>query len=125
MVEFKFKVSDITEAKKAIKKIDDKFNSNEQAKKLVYREIKQLDKELFFCEFVFPFPDLRGMAWFLLVLNLMIFFFYRHFWVFIVNILFFAIVYRLKYMTSSKYYFKMLVKGMKKNGYKGEIRRVL
>lgn len=124
MTEFMFAVDDINAAKKVIKKIDAKFNANENAKKILYRQIKNIDDNLFHCEIVFPFPDIRIVAWFSLAINAIIFYFFRHLWIFGVSLVLFAIAYRIKYMTSSKYYFKMLVKGMRKNGYTGDIRRI-
>lgn len=124
MTKFRFVVSDVVAAKKAIKIIDKKFNANEQAKKILWREIEQDDYNIFSCEFVFPFPDLRIASWFFLGINLIFFYFYRHLWILSANVLMFAATYRIKYMTSSKYYFKMLSKGMKKNGYKGTLKRI-
>jgi hypothetical protein len=124
MTNFNFEVSDLVAAKEAIKIIDKKFNSNEQAKKILYRDIKQIKDNVFSCEFVFPFPDLRFPAKIFLAINLIIFYFFRHLWIFSANIVLFAAAYRIRYMTSSKYYFKMLSKGMKKNGYKGTLKRI-
>ena len=124
MTKFKFKVSDLAAAKKAIKIIDEKFNANEQAKKILYRDIKQLKGNTFSCEMIFPFPDLRTPAWIFLGINLIFFYFYRHLWILSINAVMFAAAYRIKYMTSSKYYFKMLSKGLKKNGYKGTLERI-
>jgi len=126
MTNFKFIVNDVAAAKETIKAIDAKFNANEQAKKVLWREITQ-DKEeedIFHCEFIFPFPDLRVPAWFFLGMSAIIYIFYRHLWIFIANIIVLFVAYKAKYMTSSNYYFKMLVKGMRKNGYKGKIERI-
>ena len=124
MTNFKFTVSDVAAAKKTIKIIDKKFNANVQAKKILFRKIKFIKGDLFECEFIFPFPDLRVPAWIFLGMNIIIFYFYRHLWIFSANGALFSAAYRIKYMTSSKYYFKMLSKGMKKNGYKGTLKRI-
>lgn len=126
MTEFKFIVSDIISAKETIKKINAKFNKNAQAKKILYRKITQdkQEKDIFTCEFIFPFPDLRVPAWFFLAFSLIIYPFFLNKWVFIPSIIVIFVAYRTQYMTSSHYYYKMLVKGMKKNGYKGKIERI-
>jgi len=126
MTNFKFVVSDVEGAKETIKKIDAKFNANERANKILYREIEQdnHEEDIFSCEFIFPFPDLRIPAWIFLGINLIIFYFFRHLWIFAANLVLFFVAYKIKSMTSSKYYFKMLTKGMRKNGYKGKIERL-
>jgi len=123
MTEFFFLASDGKDAKKAINIIDKKFKANVQANKVLYREITQISEDQFKVEIIFPFPDIRFIAWVFLAINLMILYFYRHLWILSANVVLFAAAYGIKYMSSPHFYFMMLKIGMKKNGYKGILMR--
>ena len=128
MTEFQFIATDSMSAYQAIKKIDNKFKANLQAQKILFREIKLVrlmgDEALYNCEFVFPFPNLLIPAYFLTAITVIISLFYFRWWLFIPNFVLFYVAYLIKYMMSNRYYFKILKKGMIKNGYNGKLLRV-
>lgn len=125
MTMFNFFVEDIGEAKKAIKLMDDKFNANQQVKKALYREIKQVHGNEFVCDFVLPFPDLRAYAWFSVAITVAILFFFPFWWLIPLEIIIFSSAYATGYMLSTPFLFKALQKGLKKNGYNGKVWRTL
>ena len=128
MTEFKFLVDDPEGAAKTIQIIDDKFNANTEAQKLVWREIKYLENfgedAAYKVEFVFPFPNIIPIAWFSLVFTAILSYFFFRWWVFLPTAVLFWAAYTIRYMQSPKYYFSMLKKGMVKNGYEGKIWRL-
>jgi len=128
MTKFKFLVDDPEGAADTIKKIDAKFNANIEAQKLVWREIKHIDDSqgdaIYSCEFVFPFPNIIPIAWFSLVFTAIISYFFFRWWVFLPTAVLFWAAYTMRYMQSNEYYFRMLKKGMIKNGYNGKIWRL-
>lgn len=128
MTKFRFVVSNPKGAAEAIKKINAKFNLNVQVNKILYREIN-LERcigndAVYSCELVFPFPNIVPIAWISLAITAILALSVFRWWLFLPTGVLFWAAYTIKYMTGPKYYFRMLKKGMIRNGYKGNIRRI-
>ena len=124
MAYFHFLADKREEAIETLEKIKAKFENNEQAKKLVFAEFKEIKPALFSCEFIFPFPDLRAVSWWFFLITTIIVLF-TGWWLLLIGqgVLFFS-AYVTQYLLSPSFLFKMLQKGLAKNGYTGTIRRL-
>lgn len=125
MTTFRFVVEDREAAQKAISIINDKFNENKNAQKVLYRKIKEIKPSLYECEFIFPLPDLRKFAWLMFPINAIVFLLFQWWIIVLMQVSFFGTAYLIEYMKTPHYLFLMLKKGLKKNGYDKELRRIL
>lgn len=119
MTSFDFWVSDLNSARKAIESIENKFSTNKNVKKALYRKFTFLRGHFIRCDFLLPFPDLRIPAVFMFIIGFIIALFTGWWWIIFLDVIIAGTAYLTYYMLQPPYLFKMLRKGMKKHGYTG------